>query len=308
MHTEDKPWMNFAGVSPVRPGLASELAKGLNDGSSEDAVPEVKGSSRYGEKVDRKVVEDLKREHQEEIRRSDAVHARHCNDLTAMVEDLRSERDALRNENASLLNEVETVRDKLATHRGFKDGYASERKEKRVVGDRVDKLQQEAEEKEREIERLQYETSKLYAICQKQEADTKRAFQELKTEHDQVVAANRSLERRLQEATVDYKKLDANYATTQEQLAIGKTRFRDISEEHQRRERQFVALRRQVLHVDDMLAEMRKRADQRTTSGNTPIRELRIEFEEVLREMAQLRRVVNDTGIKGGSPATHSVR
>eukprot|EP01064_Diplonema_japonicum_P035601 TRINITY_DN7776_c0_g1_i1.p1 TRINITY_DN7776_c0_g1~~TRINITY_DN7776_c0_g1_i1.p1 ORF type:complete len:319 (+),score=74.75 TRINITY_DN7776_c0_g1_i1:38-994(+) len=308
-----KPWMRLSEISPVRPSRSRERAferdrsvlTGLDDSLRPSPMtPSEKNALRSYREEDisrglihaddhKKVMDEQAGKHEEEIRRGDAIHARHCNNLVVALEEAKNERDAYAAENASLLSEVEVMRQQLATHRGFKDGYETERKEKRVVGDRIQKLQQECDEKEREIERLHYETSKLFNICQKQEADTKRAFQELKTEHDQLIATNKTLEKRLQEATIDYRNLDKNQMSLEEQVHIGKTRYRELSEYSKRRENLETDAWRQLNHVERMLAELRTRVDERTTAGSTPVRELKLEFEEFNREVGKLGQILH---------------
>ena len=190
---------------------------------------------------DRKV-QALRALHEAEMKRGESVHARACGEFAGALEDVRAQRDTYRDRCEDLLTEVERVRRRTGAK--FSEDMDALVQEKSVFERRVTDLLTDREKLQAECDRLKFEVDRLYELSRQQDSEARRAFQDVKKDHEQLSVANRELAKRLQEATIEFQALDKANIILQEHANIGKTRFSSQASSIKEKERQLHQARR----------------------------------------------------------------
>ena len=183
-----------------------------------------------------RILNDLRRVHSEEVRLSDAVHARHCADVAGAVEELRASRNKYRERCDALVQEIEQAKKRYTVEKTVNEDLESMHREKTAAERRSREMLADAEGLRAENGRLKFELERMYSLAKTQEQEARRAFNDVQADHEQLAVANRDLAARLQEATQDFKEMERNQLLFREQAQLGKTRYATVSQDLKRKE------------------------------------------------------------------------
>ena len=240
----------------------------------------------------KRIVQELLSTQDEEIRRSDIIHARHCNDLVTTVEEARSQRDAIRNQLSDLQTELERSRGDANNYNKMKLGFDSEVREKDTMSNRVTKLESDKVELLAEIDRLRFEAGKLYDFSKKQEADCKRGFQKIQRDYQILQERSSDMEARLRAATTDFRGMESDNARLSDQLGLGKNRYSLLADDCKKRDHARGEIRRHVESVAKMFSDVCARSKERSTKGTTPYKELQKDQNEFKHHLTTLEQMI----------------
>ena len=156
--------------------------------------------------------------HEDELRRSDAIHARQCNDLIANIEEARAQRDSYVIEIDRLRAELERLQAIVDSVSGMGNDSLALRRERDFVNDDLRAAKLEIEKLKREIQRLKEGWNRSAIEDGMRGGETRQAFEDLRRAYEELLAKNDVYRRQLRQATIDFKELEEHTARVEGSL------------------------------------------------------------------------------------------
>eukprot|EP00754_Rhynchopus_humris_P051231 Rhum_TRINITY_DN9418_c0_g2::Rhum_TRINITY_DN9418_c0_g2_i2::g.33419::m.33419 len=244
-----------------------------------------------------RILNDLRRVHSEEVRLSDAVHARHCADVAGAVEELRASRNKYRERCDALVQEIEQAKKRYTVEKTVNEDLESMHREKTAAERRAREMLADADGLRAENGRLKFELERMYSLAKTQEQEARRAFDDVQADHEQLAIANRDLAARLQEATQDFKEMERNQLLFREQAQLGKTRYATVTQDLKRKEEHTARMKSHAEKLKRQFEKLVQRVSDRAAAArnSTAPKDTKNDVEALQRPLQQLFQMVDHT-------------
>ena len=218
---------------------------------------------------------ELEHHHDEELRRSDAIHARQCNDLVENLETSRTQRDVRIEEQQQLIREIEMLKaenislakmgvegdNELRIEIGrLKDQLSKQSENESSADEETKKMRKLLSAKDEELVEMRENVDRV-ARCERQkENEMRKGFEDLRNAHDDQLQKGDYYRSQLKDATRDYRELEGHLAM--------------VEDEHQRMHSQYSEMTRnsqQLIHdISGSITDIKSNARKRSSDGKTP--------------------------------------